>query len=819
MDAELLELQRQLEAAQSAKSSVRLSERNVVELVQKLQERGIIDFDLLHTVSGKEYITSDHLKHEIKMEIDKRGRASLVDLSDTLGVDLYHVERQSQKVVSDDPTLMLINGEIMSQSYWDTVTEEINEKLQERSQIALAEIAAQLHIGSELVISILEPRLGTIVKGRLEGGQLYTPAYISRITAMVRGAARGITVPTNLPSVWNSLQQQLHEMHGASGVSVEGSFFQSIFNGLLKEGAVLGSVRAGGQWTPAVFAHAQKESVDAFFSQNSYIGYDMLQKLAIPQPKQFLEARYPDGIALDAVFVHPSVVDMLDTAVGDAIENGHWIDSLSVLPSYISGPDATKILSICPSLQKAIKSSKAVVFGESCVFSNIFIKGIFDRLEKDMDSFGIRHSVGQGRPVNANLGSEHKTGSGQYSDTRDLGDNDTSSTGVSSDRGSKKKRGKGTGSTKGGSLEKDDDNEESVPVKGKKSHRKNKDAGASGDVKHGGKKASEKMKEESTNIFPDELIEQKVLAVAPELEELGGSDDSNAPLKLLSSHLRPMLVDSWTKKRNTMLSGNAERRRRLLDNLQKQIDEAVLDMQLYEKALDVFEDDPSTSGILHKHLLKSMGTPIVDKVLITLDKDSKLKNGMEVEDSEEDHVQLSTADRSSLAKDLPGALSSKAQALIEALEGKRFDSFVDALRDILEESGLTFKKLDKRLERTMLHSYRKDLTAQVSSENDPVSFLPKVVALLFLQAYNKALQAPGRAVGAVITLLKDKLPPSTYKVLADYHSTTVKVLALQAAATDDEEDCTSDRMRERKEDLEERLMPELKSLVLGTKKE
>ncbi|AQK79293.1 E3 UFM1-protein ligase 1-like protein [Zea mays] len=706
MDAELLELQRQLEAAQSARSSVRLSERNVVELVRKLQERGIIDFDLLHTVSGKEYITSDHLKHEIKMEIKKRGRASLVDLSDTLGVDLYHVERQSQKVVSDDPTLMLINGEIMSQSYWDTVTEEINEKLQERSQIALAEIAAQLHIGSELVISILEPRLGTIVKGRLEGGQLYTPAYVSRITAMVRGAARGITVPTNLPSVWNSLQQQLHEMHGASGVSVEGSFFQSIFNGLLKEGAVLGSVRAGGQWTPAVFAHAQKESVDAFFSQNSYIGYDVLQKLAIPQPKQFLEARYPDGIALDAVFVHTSVVDMLDTAVGDAIENGHWIDSLSVLPSYISGPDATKILSICPSLQKAIKSSKAVVFGESCVFSNMFIKGIFDRLEKDMDSFGIRLSVGQGRPVNTNLGSEHKTGSGQHSDTKDLGGNGTSSTGASSDRGSKKKRGKGTGSTKGGSLEKDDDNEESIPVKGKKSHRKNKDAGASGDIKHGGKKTSEKMIEENANIFPDELIEEKVLAVAPELEELGGSDDSNAPLKLLSSHLRPMLVDSWAKKRNTMLSGNAERRRRLLDNLQKQIDEAVLEIQLYEKALDVFEEDPTTSGILHKHLLRSMGTPIVDKVLITLDKDNKLKNGMEVEDSE-DHVQLSTADRSSLAKDLPSALSLKAQALIEALEGKRFDSFMDALRDILEESGLTFKKLDKRLERTMLHSYRK----------------------------------------------------------------------------------------------------------------
>ncbi|CAO2145966.1 unnamed protein product [Urochloa humidicola] len=50
----------------------------------------------------------------------------------------------------------------------------------------------------------------------------------------------------------------------------------------------------------------------------------------------------------------------------------------------------------------------------------------------------------------------------------------------------------------------------------------------------------------------------------------------------------------------------------------RRLPHAVLDMQLYEKALDVFEDDTAISGILHKHLLRSMGTPIVDKVLITL---------------------------------------------------------------------------------------------------------------------------------------------------------------------------------------------------------
>lgn len=90
------------------------------------------------------------------------------------------------------------------------------------------------------------------MKGRLEGGQLYTPSYVACISAMVRGASRGITVPTNLSALWSSLQQLLQEMEGASGVAVDGSFFQSLFNGLLKEGEILGSLRAGVHWTPSV---------------------------------------------------------------------------------------------------------------------------------------------------------------------------------------------------------------------------------------------------------------------------------------------------------------------------------------------------------------------------------------------------------------------------------------------------------------------------------------------------------------------------------------------------------------------------------------
>lgn len=109
------------------------------------------------------------------------------------------------------------------------------------------------------------------MKGRLEGGQLYTPAYVERVNAMVRGAARGITVPMNLSALWSTLQLLLQEMDGASGVAVEGSFFQSLFNGLVKEGQVLGSLRAGVHWTPTV----RDILFDKPICLVSYVNFDM----------------------------------------------------------------------------------------------------------------------------------------------------------------------------------------------------------------------------------------------------------------------------------------------------------------------------------------------------------------------------------------------------------------------------------------------------------------------------------------------------------------------------------------------------------------
>ncbi|XLR07846.1 hypothetical protein S83_035784, partial [Arachis hypogaea] len=215
-----------------------------------------------------------------------------------------------------------------------------------------------------------EPRTTAIVKGRLEGGQLYTPAYVARMNAMVWGAARGITVPTNLTVLWSSLQQLLQEMGGTGGVAVDGSFFQSLFNGLVKEGEIQGSVRAGIHWTQV----------------NSFISYEVLHKLGIPQPIQFLQSRYFEGKPIVTTFVHQSMIDMIDAATEDAIERGSWSDSLSLLPSSFTPQDADKKLSLCQQARLALKSNKAHIFGEFYVLSSSFKKDICDRVVKELET-------------------------------------------------------------------------------------------------------------------------------------------------------------------------------------------------------------------------------------------------------------------------------------------------------------------------------------------------------------------------------------------------------------------------------------------------
>ena len=64
--------------------------------------------------------------------------------------------------------------------------------MQECGVVHMAALAQQFGLAGDLLQSVLEPRIGTTIEGRLQAGLLFTPAYISRINAQVAPRWQGL---------------------------------------------------------------------------------------------------------------------------------------------------------------------------------------------------------------------------------------------------------------------------------------------------------------------------------------------------------------------------------------------------------------------------------------------------------------------------------------------------------------------------------------------------------------------------------------------------------------------------------------------------
>ncbi|KAH9326390.1 hypothetical protein KI387_006568, partial [Taxus chinensis] len=166
------------------------------------------------------------------------------------------------------------------------------------------------------------------------------------------------------------------------------------------------------------------------------------------------------------------------------------------------------------------------------------------------------------------------------------------------EKGARKKKGKGGNLKKVPVVDNVDESQDSKGGKGKKRQNKSKGGStlATGAVKSNQHKGSEKVSSEEFDLPSEEWILERFLKWHPDLEGTGsGQEDANTLPRSLVMILKPMLVASWKTKKQVIIAESAEKRRRVLDKLQQHLDEAYINFQLYEKALDLFEDDPSTS--------------------------------------------------------------------------------------------------------------------------------------------------------------------------------------------------------------------------------
>lgn len=333
-------------------SDFRLSETNCIEVVNLLVEQGLIN--VIYTVDGKEYITPSHLRREVEDELFVRGgRVSLVELAKSLNVDLTRVTDIADEMARADTEIHFTLGQLMTETYVQRIASEINDALAQRGEISVFDLASgSFDLPTDFLLhQVLEKYLGTIIQGRQDqedSSKFFTPKYIGRCKAKLRGALNGLTMPTPVGTFFQNIGAQ-----------------DAMYHSLMVEigpAGVITSRQKGALFVPAVYTKTQTDWVASFYKQNGYLEYDAVTRLGVSATTNFIKRQLAaeNCTYLSKCCVDQRIIGQVDAALEECISTGSFLDASSILPSVMAEEDISEILSV---ILKPNKLKSTQLFG------------------------------------------------------------------------------------------------------------------------------------------------------------------------------------------------------------------------------------------------------------------------------------------------------------------------------------------------------------------------------------------------------------------------------------------------------------------------
>jgi len=326
MDA-IRELQKQLQAAQAVSNVRKISERNCVDLLQKLMSTGLLK--MIHTTSGKEWLTPERLDREIRDALSgSGGRLNVIELPNEVGVAIEHCESRLEHICKADSSLRRLHGDLLSNQYIQTVVQEIEEDLAECGCLAVSDLAAKYNLPADFIRESVLARVGSS-SAVIKQNSIYTGTHAARLEARVRGALRGCTQPVML--------SQLASRH-----KLDSDMLPAAIQKLLKTGVLVGKLQ-GAAFTPQVYADAQSLRVDNFFAANAYLPLSLVKSTGT-NLKDWIQSKKADGLTLSTAFIATQIEDSVLASISEAVGSASWVDVQPLLPSSFNLADTLELL-------------------------------------------------------------------------------------------------------------------------------------------------------------------------------------------------------------------------------------------------------------------------------------------------------------------------------------------------------------------------------------------------------------------------------------------------------------------------------------------
>lgn len=348
---EILELQKKLADIQSSSNLNKLSDRIIVDLIERLLKT--TEFRLIFTLDGQEYLTPEYLDTQIYEIIQMKNRVSVVDIPQLLNVGYEKIEPRLDSVCCKFSEIYRLDDFLFTGFYIDSICEEINEELQQHMHIPLIDLSSKYTFPIDYIKSIVEKKVGSIIQGVISGDKLTTLSYIQTMQSKLKGVLRASIRPVALSSL-------------IKDYDIEEIELTEKIEELIKKEEIEGKVQ-GGMFIPSRFIKNQELIVKNFFKQNDYIEYSLMMKqLMIPRPKDFLKALFKDScIFLDNCCFNKDSLGAVKEQVLSFLDFG-WVDlqAQSILPSILKDEEIEAIISKHLELNDTTEIDGTIIFSK-----------------------------------------------------------------------------------------------------------------------------------------------------------------------------------------------------------------------------------------------------------------------------------------------------------------------------------------------------------------------------------------------------------------------------------------------------------------------
>ncbi|VDL71198.1 unnamed protein product [Nippostrongylus brasiliensis] len=715
--ADIQRLVSDLQRVQLSQSSKKLSEANCIEVVTKLIQRSLIN--VVFTRDGHSYVTQKHLKTEVRNEcVGLGGRAPLTDIATTLNVDLEHVERCAQELVSENSGFIISGGELFAEEYVTNLQTELRSLLAEHGVHTTSSLCKHWNLSQDLLKSLLLDHLPSDFDGVLDGDTIFTNDYLEAHKNTLRATLSSVTKPVSI----NMIQARV-------GLPV--TRFWCAFDALSKEDEVPGRLSGSRSspsctFIPHVHDHLVRMYVQSMFRQQEYIQKSVLKKLGLSeevgakngQIEQILKQDNENAqiSALPSMLISKTLFDQCCSTVKAAVQTLDICDvrnELQVLSIPFEDADLDAIA------ERSASGENGLYSNGTYVFSDRMLTKVTDRLRDRIDT--------RAHELMSQIEQERK-GSQQQKKVEASGDgfiffvdNDW---GDSKKGGGKKKggRGGGGGKTSGKSTGPTRD-EPSATVVGVPAETLERWIG-------------------ETELVPDDLLDDVVERIGPQVDD----------------KVRSRLAEIA----HSLQNAAAQSQKKSLAQLQQKAQSLYASICMFENASASFPD--SLRDELRQFLFRTVGMELANAVL-------SCASGTE------NASQLKEKQREETIASLPPVLRDAIGSLYSSLRGDDSDAFHAAVFDVSSPAALSIslKTPDSKTRAEVQESYTAELREQVVAQSEPAAVL--LSSVLYLLAKNgKPVTASGKFVAQLVPQLEEMVDQKIYGLLVTCQRLVVQCL-------------------------------------------